>query len=147
MQVQTQVLIVGAGPAGLTLAVDLGQRGVRCVLVERKEARLFRALARPHLHVPHQADGARRRVLVQHRRPGEPVDPLVQAPAVVVHDGHGLLGVPVRVHGDPVHRVVGEQLLPLLEAPLVQQPGLRHEEPLRLLHAQHRHIPQGSAMA
>jgi hypothetical protein len=31
----TQVLIVGAGPVGLTLALDLGQRGVRCTLVER----------------------------------------------------------------------------------------------------------------
>lgn len=32
---ETQVLIVGAGPVGLTLALDLGQRGVRCVLIER----------------------------------------------------------------------------------------------------------------
>jgi 2-polyprenyl-6-methoxyphenol hydroxylase-like FAD-dependent oxidoreductase len=31
----TQVLIVGAGPVGLTLALDLGQRGVRCTVVER----------------------------------------------------------------------------------------------------------------
>src|SRR3981189_3595967 len=34
---ETQVLIVGAGPVGLTLALDLGQRGVRCILIERNE--------------------------------------------------------------------------------------------------------------
>src|SRR5260370_27092756 len=32
----TQVIIVGAGPVGLTLAVDLGLRGVRCFLVEKR---------------------------------------------------------------------------------------------------------------
>ena len=37
----TEVLIVGAGPVGLTLAVDLGQQGVRCTLVERKDAPQF----------------------------------------------------------------------------------------------------------
>ena len=34
----TQVLIAGAGPVGLTLAIDLGQRGVRCTVVERNAA-------------------------------------------------------------------------------------------------------------
>ena len=33
----TQVLIVGAGPVGLTLALDLGRRGIRCTLIERNE--------------------------------------------------------------------------------------------------------------
>src|SRR5215204_2343937 len=37
----TQVLVVGAGPTGLTLAVALGQKGVRCTLVEQKEAPQF----------------------------------------------------------------------------------------------------------
>ena len=37
----TQVLIVGAGPVGLTLAIALGQRGVRCTLIEQKDAPQF----------------------------------------------------------------------------------------------------------
>ena len=32
----TQVLVVGAGPVGLTLALDLGRRGIRCTLIEQK---------------------------------------------------------------------------------------------------------------
>lgn len=32
---ETDVVIVGAGPVGLGLAIELGQRGVSCVLVER----------------------------------------------------------------------------------------------------------------
>jgi 2-polyprenyl-6-methoxyphenol hydroxylase-like FAD-dependent oxidoreductase len=36
----TQVLVVGAGPVGLTLAVDLGKRGIRCTLVEKNDAPL-----------------------------------------------------------------------------------------------------------
>ena len=34
----TEVLIVGAGPVGLILAIDLGRRGIRCTLVEKKPA-------------------------------------------------------------------------------------------------------------
>ena len=37
----TQVIIVGAGPVGLTLAIDLGRRGIRCILLEQKEAPQF----------------------------------------------------------------------------------------------------------
>jgi 2-polyprenyl-6-methoxyphenol hydroxylase-like FAD-dependent oxidoreductase len=32
----SEVLIVGAGPTGLTLAIDLGRRGVKCILIEQK---------------------------------------------------------------------------------------------------------------
>src|SRR5918997_5206093 len=37
----TEVLIVGAGPVGLTLAVDLGMKGIKCTLIEQKEAPQF----------------------------------------------------------------------------------------------------------
>jgi 2-polyprenyl-6-methoxyphenol hydroxylase-like FAD-dependent oxidoreductase len=33
-----QVLIVGGGPVGLTLAIELGQQGVRCILIDKREA-------------------------------------------------------------------------------------------------------------
>lgn len=38
---ETHVIIVGAGPVGLTLAIDLGRRGIDCVLVEQKAAPQF----------------------------------------------------------------------------------------------------------
>jgi 2-polyprenyl-6-methoxyphenol hydroxylase-like FAD-dependent oxidoreductase len=37
----TEVLIVGAGPVGLTLALDLGRRGIACMVIEQKEAPEF----------------------------------------------------------------------------------------------------------
>jgi 2-polyprenyl-6-methoxyphenol hydroxylase-like FAD-dependent oxidoreductase len=37
----SDVLIVGAGPTGLTLAIDLGRRGVRCTLIEQKPEPAF----------------------------------------------------------------------------------------------------------
>jgi len=36
MQKRYQVVIVGGGPVGVALAVDLGLRGVSCALVERR---------------------------------------------------------------------------------------------------------------
>ncbi len=38
---QNDVLIVGAGPTGLTLAIDLGRRGIRCTIIEQKERPAF----------------------------------------------------------------------------------------------------------
>jgi 2-polyprenyl-6-methoxyphenol hydroxylase-like FAD-dependent oxidoreductase len=38
---EAQVIVVGAGPVGLTLAIDLGRRGIRCTLIERNEAPQF----------------------------------------------------------------------------------------------------------
>jgi 2-polyprenyl-6-methoxyphenol hydroxylase-like FAD-dependent oxidoreductase len=36
MDTQYQVIIVGGGPVGVALAVDLGLRGIRCALIERR---------------------------------------------------------------------------------------------------------------
>ena len=36
-----QVLIIGGGPVGLTLAIDLGKRGIRVMLVEQKDQPAF----------------------------------------------------------------------------------------------------------
>jgi 2-polyprenyl-6-methoxyphenol hydroxylase-like FAD-dependent oxidoreductase len=41
MTLETPVLIVGGGPVGLTLAIDLGARDVRCILIERKDEPAF----------------------------------------------------------------------------------------------------------
>jgi 2-polyprenyl-6-methoxyphenol hydroxylase-like FAD-dependent oxidoreductase len=38
--IDTQILIVGAGPVGLTLAIDLGMRGIPCTLIEKNDAPL-----------------------------------------------------------------------------------------------------------
>lgn len=47
MAVDTEVLVVGAGPTGLLLAGDLARAGVRCTLLERRvaESNLTRAFA------------------------------------------------------------------------------------------------------
>ena len=34
---QSDVVIVGAGPVGLAAAIELGVRGIRCVVVERND--------------------------------------------------------------------------------------------------------------
>ncbi len=41
MSYDTNILIVGAGPVGLTLAYDLGRRGIECTLIEQKDEPAF----------------------------------------------------------------------------------------------------------
>jgi 2-polyprenyl-6-methoxyphenol hydroxylase-like FAD-dependent oxidoreductase len=35
MKSNTQIIVIGAGPVGLTLAIELGQRSVDCLVLER----------------------------------------------------------------------------------------------------------------
>jgi 2-polyprenyl-6-methoxyphenol hydroxylase-like FAD-dependent oxidoreductase len=41
MRSQSEVLIVGAGPVGLTMAIDLARRGIACTLIEQKQEPAF----------------------------------------------------------------------------------------------------------
>ena len=38
---KTEILIIGAGPVGLTLAIALGQQGIPCTVIESKDAPQF----------------------------------------------------------------------------------------------------------
>jgi len=49
MQIETPVFIVGGGPVGLALALDLGWRGVECLLVDELERDGYRTHPRANL--------------------------------------------------------------------------------------------------
>jgi NADPH-dependent 2,4-dienoyl-CoA reductase/sulfur reductase-like enzyme len=36
-EIEVPVLIIGGGPAGMSAAIQLGQRGIRCILVDDKD--------------------------------------------------------------------------------------------------------------
>ena len=65
--IQTEVVIVGAGPVGLALAIELGLRSVRCLVLEQHEqvglnprAKLTNVRTREHLRRWGIADELRR---------------------------------------------------------------------------------------
>jgi 2-polyprenyl-6-methoxyphenol hydroxylase-like FAD-dependent oxidoreductase len=78
--IQTEVLVIGAGPVGLTLACDLARRGVACHLIERDAAPSSAS----------KAKGIQSRSL-------EVLDDLGAAGHIV---RHGIANLPVRFH-DP----------------------------------------------
>ncbi len=64
---QTDVLVVGAGPVGLSLAIELGHRGVSCLVIERNDrvgysprAKTTNVRSREHLRRWGIADALRR---------------------------------------------------------------------------------------
>src|SRR5580693_289215 len=73
---ETDVLIVGAGPVGLAAAIELGQRGVRCIVVERNDrvgysprAKTTNVRSREHLRRWGIADALRRASPISPDRP------------------------------------------------------------------------------
>ena len=82
--VETDVIVVGAGPVGMVMAMDLAQRGVKVTVVERNDRRLPPASAKCN-HIS-------ARTMEQFRRMGF-VDAIRNAP-----------GLPVDYANDVVHR-------------------------------------------
>src|ERR1700677_4952738 len=75
-EAETDVLIVGAGPVGLAAAIELGQRGVRCIVVERNDrvgysprAKTTNVRSREHLRRWGIADALRRASPISPDRP------------------------------------------------------------------------------
>src|ERR1700761_1934167 len=73
---ETDVLIVGAGPVGLAAAIELGQRGVHCTVVERNDrvgysprAKTTNGRSREHLRRWGIADALRRASPISPDRP------------------------------------------------------------------------------
>ena len=76
VDVETDVVIVGAGPVGLAAAIELGQRGVRCIVVERNDrvgysprAKTTNVRSREHLRRWGIADALRRASPISPNRP------------------------------------------------------------------------------
>jgi 2-polyprenyl-6-methoxyphenol hydroxylase-like FAD-dependent oxidoreductase len=73
---ETDVVIIGAGPVGLAVAIELGQRGVRCIVVERNDrvgysprAKTTNVRSREHLRRWGIADALRRASPISPDRP------------------------------------------------------------------------------
>ncbi|MFF0227013.1 FAD-dependent oxidoreductase [Streptomyces sp. NPDC004629] len=86
------VLIIGAGPTGLTLAVDLARRGVTCRIIEQS----------------HEANRASKAKAIQPRAL-EVLDDLGAAPFITAR---GLIDLPTRFH-EPSGVVVDKPTLPV----------------------------------
>ncbi len=140
MMPEIQVLIVGAGPVGLTLANDLGQRRIACTLIEKKDqpaflpkmervnARSMEIFRRMGLSAKLRAAGLRRDapmdvfIMLDLTRP-----PLLRLPYPSVAEAEA----DIRATGDgsaplePYQLISQYTLEPLLKAEAEQLPGVK----------------------
>ncbi|KAA9156024.1 FAD-dependent oxidoreductase [Amycolatopsis acidicola] len=143
---RADVLIVGAGPAGLTLALDLAQRGVECVVVEAEEQRA--ANPRCNTTSARSMEIFRRLGLAEEiRRAGLPGDyptsvcyrttltgdDIFRLPLPSAHDVLAGAGKDSWPTPEPQHRISQLYLEPVLERHASERPGVSLERGTRLV--------------
>jgi 2-polyprenyl-6-methoxyphenol hydroxylase-like FAD-dependent oxidoreductase len=102
---ETDVVIVGAGPVGLAAAIELGQRGVRCVVAERNDrvgysprAKTTNVRSREHLRRWGIADMLRRASPISADRPSTVVFATRMNGPLIARFENALNGSRVRNH-------------------------------------------------
>ncbi len=102
---ETDVVIVGAGPVGLAAAIELGQRGVRCVVVERNDrvgysprAKTTNVRSREHLRRWGIADALRRASPISPDRPSTVIFATRMNGPLITRFEHALNGDRTRNH-------------------------------------------------
>jgi len=100
MNIETPVLIVGGGPVGLGLALELGWRGVECLLVDELERDGYRTHPRANLINSRTMEFCRRwGVAVRVKEVGTPPDYPHTAMYVTAMRGHLIARIERPAHG------------------------------------------------
>jgi len=100
MKIETPVLIVGGGPVGLALALDLGWRGVECLLVDELERDGYRKHPRANLVNSRTMEFCRRwGVAARVKEAGTPPDYPHTAMYVTGMRGHVIARIERPAHG------------------------------------------------
>jgi 2-polyprenyl-6-methoxyphenol hydroxylase-like FAD-dependent oxidoreductase len=139
--IETQVLIVGAGPVGLTLAIDLAWRGIGVIVAELRHAREPPRIRSNHVSARTMEIFRRLGIANQVRKAGLPDDYPNDVSFCTSVTGIELARIPIPSRAnrftatdgpdtwwptaEPAHRINQIYLEPLLLAHAASQPGVR----------------------